>query len=317
MPGEFIKSSLRQPFEQIKSLLDTARTEILIIAPYVKSDVVTQLLPDKKLPTTIVTSWKIKDFLFGVSDIDLYPLCQELGINLYLNNRIHLKVYVADWETGIIGSANLTKKGLGITDNYNYELGVHKEIGSDAILYLKGIIADGILANDEIYNLYKKELSKHAPVPKIKEPDILVHKFINDTFLISSLPMSRDINTLYEIYSKNFVCEERESLECAIHDVTLYKIPPGLSRIQFNVLLKERFFKSKFIEHLLDYIGDDGKYFGRVKEWIQTNCRDVPVPSRRDLTGNVQVLYKWIVDLSDGAYRIDRPNYSERIYRTT
>ena len=88
-----------------------------------------------------------------------------------------------------------------------------------------------------------------------------------------------------------------------------------LNKEEFLVFLKGKFFRSKFIIELLDFIGEE-KYFGRVKEWIQKNCQDVPVPSRRNLTGNIQVLYKWIVKLSDGKYKVDVPGqYSERIYR--
>jgi hypothetical protein len=47
--------------------------------------------------------------------------------------------------------------------------------------------------------------------------------------------------------------------------------------------------------------------FGGVKQWIQENCTDVPVPSRRELSGNIQVLYKWIVGLSDGKYEVNIP----------
>ena len=88
-----------------------------------------------------------------------------------------------------------------------------------------------------------------------------------------------------------------------------------MNRIDFLSHLKKQFFKSLFVQHLLNYIGDEGKYFGEIKEWIQRNCHDVPVPSRRSLTGNIQVLFKWIVELSEGKYMTDRPNYSQRIFR--
>ena len=51
-----------------------------------------------------------------------------------------------------------------------------------------------------------------------------------------------------------------------------------------------------------------------MKEWVQDNCTDVPVPSRRELTGNVQVLLEWFVALGDGRYVVDVPGaHSQRI----
>ena len=94
----------------------------------------------------------------------------------------------------------------------------------------------------------------------------------------------------------------------------LYDIPMGLDRARFFTLVKERFVTSKFISKLFEFVEKE-KYFGQVKEWIQNNCTDVPVPSRRSLTGNIQVLYRWIADLCSDRFAIDRPQYSQRIYR--
>ena len=55
-------------------------------------------------------------------------------------------------------------------------------------------------------------------------------------------------------------------------------------------------------------------YFGTAKEWIHKNCADAPIPSRWEITENIQILYRWIVELGDGKYEVDRPNYSERLF---
>jgi len=128
--------------------------------------------------------------------------------------------------------------------------------------------------------------------------------------------MSRTPQILYEQYRDSFNSTEKEVVECALHDIILYNIPDGLSEAEFFTYLKSKFFEQSFIVDLLEFI-DEEKYFGAVKEWVQSNCTDVPVPSRRDLTGNIQVLYVWICALSNGEYAVDRPNYSERIYRLT
>ena len=66
----------------------------------------------------------------------------------------------------------------------------------------------------------------------------------------------------------------------------------------------------------MDGLISQGAYFGRIKEWIQNICTDVPVPSRRELTGNVQVLMDWFVSLGGGRYVVDIPGArSQRIRR--
>jgi hypothetical protein len=211
------------------------------------------------------------------------------------------------------GSVNTVKKGLALTNNFNYELATKIDnLDNESILYFKKILNESILVTDEIYEQFKTELSKLKPLEKITEPVI---KDTRKDFLISSLPMSYSIEELFELYSNKFNHKSKERIECAMHDISLYNIPPKLNKTNFKKHLKEQFFNSKFIKKLLGMIDEEGMYFGRVKEWIQKNCHDVPVPSRRDLTGNIQTLYKWIVELSDGEYAVDRPNYSERIYK--
>jgi len=102
--------------------------------------------------------------------------------------------------------------------------------------------------------------------------------------------------------------------KCATHDAALYDIPNGLSRNEFDTQLKFSFFEQPFIKKLKKFVANE-KYFGQIKEWVQHTCIDVPVPSRRDLTGNVQVLYEWFAKLGQDEYRTDRPSHSQRIFR--
>ena len=53
-------------------------------------------------------------------------------------------------------------------------------------------------------------------------------------------------------------------------------------------LLKKKFFEHPFIQRIAQFLTPCGQ-FGEIKQWIQDNCTDVPIPSRRELTGNVQV----------------------------
>ena len=128
--------------------------------------------------------------------------------------------------------------------------------------------------------------------------------------------MTRDVNDLVEGYEKITSglepSEDSETSACIYHDLANYNIEPGLSKKEFLEKLKIQFFAHPFIQKIDDLINPEA-YFGSIKEWVQSNCTDVPVPSRRELTGNIQVLYDWFEKLGDGKYVKDRPNYSERL----
>jgi hypothetical protein len=306
-------------FDFIYQFILSIDNELIIICPYIKVNILDCLLlhcPAKK--TTIITTWNLKDFQCGSSDVELYTYCKEKKIYLFINPRIHLKTFIKDYRSCIFGTANISNHGLALCDNYNYELAtLIGELDRNSVIYFKTILKESVIVNDDVYQMYKAEFNKLKPLEEITEPDMKSVKPRSE-FLISALPMSRNIDILYEIYSKDIDhIEYGEDLQCAIHDIVLYKIPPHLTKEKFIDFLKKEFFASQFIIKLLDFIKNQ-QYFGRVKEWIQQNCEDVPLPSRRDLTGNIQVLYKWIVELSDGKYKVDIPgSHSERIYKVT
>lgn len=301
-------------FKIIKDYISDTNQELLIISPYIQTEILERLLYGCKAKITIITTWKLRDIQFGSSELELYEYCNKNNIYLYLNQRIHLKVFINNYSTCLFGSANVSAKGLALIDNYNYELAAINKLNIEHIIYFKQILNESILVNDKIYHRYKEEFDLLKPLPEIKELDIADIKTESE-FLISALPMSYNPDELFKLYSNGFRTDSIEKRDCAIHDILLYEIPLNFGKQDFMKLLNKRFFESKFIIKLLQFICDEEPYFGQVKEWIQSNYQDVPVPSRRDLTGNIQVLYKWIAELSDGKYKIDRPNYSERIRR--
>lgn len=303
-------------FWHIKNFLNSAEHEILIISPYIQTAVLKSLLQSHNVKISIITTWKLQDLQTGISELELFDYCKlKNNMYLYLNPRIHLKAFIKDYSACIFGSSNISEKGLALSSNYNYELnGEVETLNVDSIIYFKKILQHSVLVNEKIVEQYREALAKIPPLPTYSEPNIyLIPK--KTEFLISSLPMSSSINELYTLYSNHYQGYSKEARECAIHDVILYNIPDNLSYPEFRRILKERFFSSPFIQKLLDYVSEEGRYFGEVKTWIQQNCEDVPVPSRRDLTGIIQILYRWIVDLSDGEFTVDRPHHSERLYK--
>lgn len=300
--------------ENIRSLLAEANREIVVFAPYIRVAALDKVLPDTNSKVTIVTSWRLNDLWRGSSDIELFPFTKDNSIKFYINNRIHLKVYMTDWESCILGSSNVSRRGLGIGDGYNYELNVlQQELDITTQLYLRRIISESTLVDERIYQDYINKLAELPDPVEIAEPED-INRANDQQLTIASLPMSYDTEDLYKIYSNGFISEDTEAVQCAMHDVAYYNVPLELSYGGFFNHLKDGFFKSAFIMALLEKIDDKPVFFGETKAWIQSTCVDVPVPSRRDLTGNVQVLYRWIVDLGEGRYAVDSPNYSERLF---
>lgn len=292
--------------------------DLFIIAPYIKTAVLEKLLAGVSVKVIVVTSWDTRDLLSGSSELDLYLYCKKRGFTLYVNNDIHLKVYSGDFDDMIVTTANVSERGLFPDGNLECAVYVAQLKNADRI-YFAQIIKNARHINDIIYqqlkNWYESQ-TKNIPV-STNIFDSIVRSREYDNFLISALPMTRDIETLEDAYLRINTglpaSGDHETRECVFHDLANYSVPTGLAVMEFREQLKRSFFSHPFIKKI-DEIIDPEAFFGEVKAWVQKNCTDVPVPSRRELTGNIQVLLEWFVKLGDGRYAVDVPySYSQRI----
>lgn len=309
--------------ERVTELIESADIAVDCYSPFVTTSVFSNLIEKRKsgVVASLVTTWDLSDLLSGYSDIKLFDECKKSGIYLFLNRNLHLKSYVADYRSLLTGSANLTGAGLGLTKKPNLETLVSMQTPEQRyLIFLAKVKRDSILVTDDIHDMFASALNEF-PKSDLEVVDRIgaIQAGLNDQlmtskhFLISALPMSRSIETLFDVLNGN-QNHEFEIVASARHDIANFDLESqSFSDIShFRRVLQDRFFDHPFIVALCEFI-DRPRRFGSIKEWVQSNCTDVPVPSRRDLTGNVQVLYNWLVDLGDDRYQVTRPKYSELI----
>jgi hypothetical protein len=299
--GEFIKNS----------------SSLYIFVPYIKLDSLNALISVQTNVKAVFVRWETKDLILGSSDLEIYPYLKARGIALYRNPRLHLKAYLDGFKKCFLTSANISSRALNLPlySNYNYEIGtIVEDLGIEDRLYFNIIESDSMLITDNIF----KQLSQELPEKKREFPNEVEFTFKFEApdkdFLISSLPMTIDVETLMEIYEEKGCINEVE-LNCVLHDLATYKIPFGLPIDQFRSKLEYEFFNHPFIKLFLDRLNENGEmFFGEVKMFIHHNCCDVPLPRRWEITENIQILYRWFVTLGNGKYKVDVPNsYSQRL----
>ena len=280
---ELIQSPL---FEEIRNYLKTAdeNQQIFLYVPYIKTKVLSKLVKDLENKITIITTWHMNDLLspLGSSELELYPFCKENDIALYINNKIHLKVYSVALESVIVATGNISNRGL---EGGHEECAVLvNELSNTDRLFFEKIRNEATYVDDDIY---QKHLERYEElvneVPKQIEYEDLIIVPKKDHFLKSALPMTRNIDDLIKGYeninSELKPSENDETTDCIYHDLTTYDIEPGLSQEEFLKKLKIQFFAHPFIKKIDEFINPEA-YFGRVKEWVQKNCTTVPLPRR-------------------------------------
>jgi hypothetical protein len=292
-------------------------SSIKIYVPYVKLVTLRPLIEERDNIIAVFVRWEPRDLLHGSSDLEIYPYLKSKGIALYRNPRLHLKAYIDDYKRCFLTSANISSRALNLPpySGYNYEIGtIVEDLAISERYYFHVIEKESMLINDVVYNQIKDQLPiKMVSFPNEDDFQINTSSFDKE-FLLSSLPMSFSVDILCSFYATNKYEDDIE-LNCALHDLAIYQIPFNLTGTEFIQKLTESFFAQSFIKKFLEYVDSSGEiYFGAAKLWIHSNCADVPLPRRWEITENIQILYRWIVQLGNGRYAVDRPHYSERLF---
>ncbi|SVB29178.1 uncharacterized protein METZ01_LOCUS182032, partial [marine metagenome] len=121
---------------------------------------------------TVICSWRTDNLLFGSSKLETYELCQENGWSLRVDHdgmsrTIHLKAYIIDGQMAMIGSANMT--GRGMRENIESLIPATLETHSTLADAIEESIAGSISVDNEVYSQFREHISS---IPKPEEPEI-------------------------------------------------------------------------------------------------------------------------------------------------
>lgn len=176
---EFIKNPWNELF---LDLVKNSKNSIKITSPYVKDNVVTNLLETKKddVSLSLITSFKLMNYYTGASDLSaLESILTQKGVVSNFQ-RLHSKIYIFDEATAIISSGNLTNGGL--FNNYEYGVLINdnsvKKIVNDYNELLNHDLT-GCVTSLEI-NQAKEILSKVPKSQPITLPKIEIQKSNED-----------------------------------------------------------------------------------------------------------------------------------------
>jgi len=295
--------------------------EINLFCAYVRTEQLKVLNKENKLKQ-IVVRWEIRDLHQGASDLDLYKYCRDNDIVLYRNTRIHLKCMVNENADIFLGSANITRRGVGEADsNFNYELNaIKKEVDFIDTFYLDKIISQSQFVSDELFNEIKEKVESLVDFKKqeieYNEKEVKGEKMEKDFFLISQLPTFKKVELLYEAAKNASVLTPLEK-KCVSHDLAIYDINIDQAKEDFYKSLGKSFNKHPFIVSFKEKIVSNSRRslnYGSVVKWITKKTTTVPSPISWELKKEqvVNTLYSWVC-FFDQNFMVEKPNYSEVI----
>lgn len=248
----------------------------------------------------LMVRFLLSDILHGATDFELFDYCKLNGWQMYVRFDLHAKTYIFDRKRCILGSANLTSNGLGLSLHGNYELSSFAEVDDSDLKKIDMLFDNAILMTDELYRSMKSDYemaqSNQAPVQRFRWNKSIEQEFnpkidllFTYDFPSTSAPNFSDVNT-FEFLEIGYIPSQEE--------------------------LKQAFRWSKAFLWLYNYLNscpDKTSYFGGVTASLHNTLVNDPKPYRKEVKDLLANTLGWIKALDIEEISIDIPNYSQRI----
>ncbi len=112
----------RTSLARIADLFRTARRRVIIISAFMSAEALRQLLQaSPSVQRTVYVRWRMQDIVSRATDAGIYEVAKDSAASLKFHQRLHAKAYISD-DCALVGSANATFPGLGISRQNNIEL---------------------------------------------------------------------------------------------------------------------------------------------------------------------------------------------------
>ena len=141
------------------SMLST-KDAIVIFSGFIKSSAVYWLKEhvNDSVNVTLVGRFSASDLIKGASDLEVYSICKEHGWKVGILNNLHSKVFIFDSEHLMLGSANLTMRGLSLQGYGNLELGTKLVPSDEDLKRIESMQEDVVWIDDDLYEAMQKEI---------------------------------------------------------------------------------------------------------------------------------------------------------------
>ena len=249
-------------------------------------------------PTEVhfITRWRISELAMGVSDLAVYELLRRENISLYINYRLHSKLFRFADGSLICGSCNSTNPGMGLSESENIETAcLVSGTTIEDEFELKRLRDSCLRVDDGIYDEFLEAVANCPPPPPMSRREIAIHERHrkDDLFLLSDLPATTEPTDLLDGLRR---CRNISKLpEQNVIDCITFGVRESMSSEDAARQLSLGFRSSPFVRVVLEEIRREGSMsFGAMTSFIHDYCKDVPAPYRSEVKQTVNTLYNWL-----------------------
>ena len=287
-------------------LILEAKREVVIVAPYIKTDALTRLLValgDSVDKLVCITRWLPEDIAAGVCDLGIMDIiCGSYSGILLVQPHLHAKYYRADSQC-LIGSANLTLRGLGWTTPANVELLVEIPYDFPGVKEWEENLRGGsINATPELRSKIEMEASKlrvnrqFARIPEVGG-DQEAAKTVMPWVPRCSIP-----DYLWLVYSDTDSADLLQGTrDAATQDLAALELPEGLSEPLFQAYITS-VMKQMPLMSAIDGLASRGLADSEAHLFLEEHLGD-NAPYSAEQTW--EVVKAWLVHFMGSSYRVE------------
>ena len=239
----------------------------------------------------IIARWRPEDLAFKASDLGVYVFCKSNGWEFGIDSSLHSKAFIFDSSRVLLGSANLTDRGLSLSRNGNLEMGAVVEPTIADMDRLKTLESRVFWINDDVFNDIHNEIANlEHERPKSPSWSSELKKRLSPTidFLW--------VNELFHTEPNSLLWPDFDNEE-HLHDAELLGL--GIESFQDQMKIKNAFLGSRMYlwfksqlrkdDAVLDYAS-----FGWLTEKLHNALLDDPPPFRSGVKQYVADFVEWL-----------------------
>lgn len=296
------------PGNELLNLIRSAQSRVVVVAPYIKSTTIRDII--KNIPGDVsecvcVTRWLPGDIASGVCDIEIFnDLMHVKGGRLLIHPHLHAKYYSNGLET-LVGSANLTSRGLGWHTPSNVELLVTLPADfpgladwESTLLSLTVEATDQL--RDEIFESAQRIKNTQAvSLPPEVERDCTARKEF-----IPWVPLCPTPERLWDVYQdRGLDFMVRSAFDAARNDLAVLSPPRGLTEDLFKAYMTGMLERMPLFSEI-DRLTSSGLIDTKASELLSQRLED-GAGLVDDYISTWQIIKAWLIHFFPEKYRLE------------
>lgn len=294
------------PGDAVIELMKNATSRIVIVAPYIKSATIRRLfkaIPDTVSECTCVTRWLPEDIASGVCDLEVFDdITHIAGGQLLVHPHLHAKYY-SNGHNSLIGSANLTLRGLGWHTPSNVELLVSLPSDFPGLTDWESALLDSAVeASEQLREQIRVQVAQlEQSRPMRRPPEVEAGKEEDTVLWVPSCPVPE---RLWEVYCGSAAdTMVGSAFEAAQDDLAALSPPQGLNKDLFNA------FVTGILRHMplfieIDQMTSTGLTDTKAQEFLANNLSD-GITSVEEYGHIWRIVKLWLAHFFPELYRVE------------